>query len=107
MSRMHKKRGNHDDCYSLYCHILFAIYIQYIGSNPLYSRISDITLVTFHFISLPNVFLNFKQAIARFPQLVRHQIVGQQTTTAVPITQSCTPAPIRAPGEGGGAQPMR
>lgn len=64
------------------------------------------------FVSLANVFfsLNFKQAIARFPQLVRHhQVTGQQTATAtaVPIIQTSMPAPIRAPGEGGGARPMR
>lgn len=59
------------------------------------------------FLNCRTIFLNFKQAIARFPQLVRHQAAGQQIITAVPITQNCTPAAIRAPGEEGGAQPTR
>ena len=53
------------------------------------------------------MFLNFKQDIARFPQLVRHQAAVQQPTTVVPTTPNCTPTPIRAPGEAGGPQPMR
>jgi len=89
------------DCFSI---IVFDLAIVlYIVAAILYPRIPDV-LVT-HFVSLSNIFLNFKQAIAQFPQLVRHQ--GQQTITPVPITQNCMPAPIRAPGEGGGAQHMR
>lgn len=49
----------------------------------------------------------YKQAIDRFPQLVHHQAAAQQAITAGPIIQNCTPVPIRAPGEGGGAQPTR
>lgn len=99
-----EKSGN---CYSLYI-VIYFIYLIYNISAATLSIFAYLTLLLItRFVSLPNIFLNFKQAIARFPQLVRHQIAGQQTTTAVPITQSCTPAPIRAPGEGGGAQPMR
>lgn len=60
-----------------------------------------------YFFSRSNTFLNLKQAIARFPQLVRHPVAAQHPTTAGPTTQNCTPAPIRAPGEAGGPQPTR
>jgi hypothetical protein len=89
-----------------YYRILFGCYLVHSGSNPLSPHTRWFLLVT-RFVSSPNIFLNFKQDIARFPQLVRHQVAGQQTITAVPITQSCMPGPIRAPVEGGGAQHMR
>lgn len=105
MQWIRRKCGVRGNCFSIVSYFIWLLSCtQWQQSSiPAYPMLLLVT----RFVSLPNIFLNFKQDIARFPQLVRHQVAAQQTITAVPITQNCMPAPIRAPVEGGGVQHMR